>query len=182
MAAGIGQYWLDGIDDVVESEWRWASTYGKIEPTFWYPGEPNQLTTEEVLPPSVNKSHVEFICGNDIIEYSTTYTYLGLVLSEFLDYNVTAEAVSASANRALGLVIAKCKIFGGVTHNVFSKLYESSVLPIVEYGAGRFWLDGIDDVTESDMRWASTYGKIEPIFWYPGQPSDSSANEDCMET
>ena len=86
--------------------------------------------------PSVKKSHVQFKCVNDIIKYSTTYAYLGLVLSEFLDYNVTAKAVAASANRALGLVIAKCKILGGVTHNVFSKLYESLVLPIVEYGAG----------------------------------------------
>ena len=38
------------------------------------------------------------------------YKYLDLVLNEFLDYNITAKSVALSANRALGLVIAKCKI------------------------------------------------------------------------
>ena len=33
------------------------------------------------------------------------------------------------------LVIAKCKILGGVPHSVFTKLYDSLVLPIIEYGA-----------------------------------------------
>lgn len=37
------------------------------------------------------------------------YAYLGLVLNEFLDFSITAEAVDRSANRPLGLVIAKCK-------------------------------------------------------------------------
>ncbi|CAG2218028.1 unnamed protein product [Mytilus edulis] len=55
---------------------------------------------------------------------------------EHLDYNVTAKAVASSANRALGLVIAKCKLLGGVCFDVFVKLYESLVCPIIEYGAG----------------------------------------------
>ena len=40
-----------------------------------------------------------------------------------------------SAGRALGLIIAKCKIIGGVSYDVFTKLYESIVSPVVEYGA-----------------------------------------------
>ena len=86
-------------------------------------------------PPSISRSDTVFKCNDNIIEYSSNYTYLGLVLNEHLDYNVTAKAVAASANRALGLVIAKCKILGGVCYDVFVKLYESLVCPIVEYGA-----------------------------------------------
>lgn len=70
------------------------------------------------------------------IQYCSDYKYLGLVLNEFLDYNVTAKSVALSANRALGLVIAKCKILGGVSYGVFTKLYDSMVSSIIEYGAG----------------------------------------------
>jgi hypothetical protein len=52
------------------------------------------------------------------VYYSTDFNeltdHLGLVLNEFLDYNITAKAVAASANRVLCLVIAKCKVLGGV--------------------------------------------------------------------
>ena len=39
--------------------------------------------------------------------------YLGLILHEHLDYNITAKAVAQSASRALGLLIAKAKANGG---------------------------------------------------------------------
>ena len=86
--------------------------------------------------PSVTRSDFIFICGGHIVNYSSKYTYLGLVLNEFLDYNVTAKAVAQSANRALGLVIAKCKILGGASYDVFNKLYENLVCSVIEYGAG----------------------------------------------
>ena len=47
------------------------------------------------------------------------YTYLGIVLTEHLDYNVSARCVAQSASRALGLLIVKCKLAGGVPYNVF---------------------------------------------------------------
>ena len=65
-----------------------------------------------------------------------SYKYLGLVLTEFLDFSKTAKAVAKSANRALGLIIAKSKSFGGLPY-VFYKLYESIVCP----GAARYFLN-----------------------------------------
>lgn len=37
------------------------------------------------------------MCGNDNINFANKYTYLGIVISEHLDYNVTAKAVTQSA-------------------------------------------------------------------------------------
>ena len=76
-----------------------------------------------------------FKCGDDYIQYCSDYKYLGLVLNEFLNYNITAKSVALSVNRALGLLIVKCKILGGVPHGVFTKLFDSMVSSIVEYGA-----------------------------------------------
>ena len=70
------------------------------------------------------------------------YTYLGLLLDEYLDFNVTAKSFAQSAGRAIGLVIAKCKEMGGVPYNVFTKLYDSSVWPVIAYGSsvwGTVW-------------------------------------------
>jgi hypothetical protein len=44
--------------------------------------------------------------------------------------------VAKSANRALGLmVMTKCKAIGGVSYDVYKKLFDSLVSLIIEYGA-----------------------------------------------
>ncbi len=50
--------------------------------------------------------------------------YLGVVLTEFMHMNVTAKHIALAAHRALGLLIAKGRIYGGFPFEVFSKLYD----------------------------------------------------------
>ncbi|VDI51335.1 Hypothetical predicted protein [Mytilus galloprovincialis] len=52
-----GQYWLDGVDDVHEADWRWASTFSKISSSFWYPGEPNQASHSEDCMETASRYH-----------------------------------------------------------------------------------------------------------------------------
>ncbi len=63
------------------------------------------------------------------------YKYLGLILTELLDYHITASIVATSARRALGLLIAKYKPFGGLPYDCYTKLYDSLVQPIIDYGS-----------------------------------------------
>lgn len=58
-----------------------------------------------------------------------------MLLNEHFDFNVTAKMVFQSANRALGFIIAKFKVIGDVPYNVFTKLYDSVVWPVIGYGA-----------------------------------------------
>ena len=69
------------------------------------------------------------------IEIVSSYKYLGLVLNEFLDFQITAKVVSQSASRALGLLISKDKAFGGKPYECFSKCYDALVQSIINYGA-----------------------------------------------
>ena len=85
--------------------------------------------------PSISRSDVVFKVGDITLDVVESYKYLGLILTEFLDFSKTAAAVAKSANRALGLIIAKAKSFGGLPYNVFYKLYESIVCPVIMYGA-----------------------------------------------
>ncbi len=43
-----------------------------------------------------------------------------------------AKSFAKSADRALGFLIAKCKSFGGMPHDGFTKLYDSLVAPVIE--------------------------------------------------
>ena len=72
--------------------------------------------------PSVPRSDSVFTVGGINLDVVESYKYLGLVLTEFLDYSKTAKAVAKSANRALGLIIAKLKAFGGLPYDVFYKI------------------------------------------------------------
>ena len=52
---------------------------------------------------STNRTDCIFQFGTDKIDISESYKYLGLVLDEFLNYDITAKYVANSATRALGL-------------------------------------------------------------------------------
>ena len=87
-------------------------------------------------PQSVQRTYNVFLCGEKQLDIVDKYTYLDIVLNEHLDYCFTAKTVAQSANFALGLLIAKCKIMGGLPYDAFTKLYmyDSVVWPIINHG------------------------------------------------
>ena len=86
-------------------------------------------------PQSVQRTVFNFTCGTDTLDIVDKYTYPGIVINAYLDYNVTAKTVAQSAGRALGLLIAKCKIMVGLSYDVYTKLYNADVWPAISYGA-----------------------------------------------
>ena len=85
--------------------------------------------------PSIQQTSFTFKIHNSVLEVSNTYKYLGLYLNEFLDFNQTAKQVAKSAGRALGLLIAKSKAYGGMPYEVYTQLYDSMVDSIISYGS-----------------------------------------------
>ena len=82
---------------------------------------------------SVSCSDFKFTCGSQELATIETYVYLGTTLTQFLDLSITAN-ISQSASRTLGLLIAKFKAIGGMPFEVYSKLYDSVVWPVIAYG------------------------------------------------
>ena len=73
--------------------------------------------------------------GNKV-DIVSKYMYLGLSLNEFLGYNEIAKIVAKSPSRSLGrLLIAKCKANGGFEYSTFTKLFDTLVMSVIEYGA-----------------------------------------------
>ena len=75
-------------------------------------------------PNSEQSSDFDFMCGTDKIGTVDRYSYLGITLMEFLDFDVTAKIIAQSASRALGLLIAKYKNMGGMPYDLFIKLFD----------------------------------------------------------
>jgi hypothetical protein len=107
----------------------------------------------------------DFHIGDNTIEIVTQYNYLGLVITEFLDYNIMAKAVAMSASRTLGLLIAKCKFNGDFIFNTYTTVYDSLVWSIISYGAA-IWgtkdYSCINAVQNRAMRFYLGVGKYTP--------------------
>ena len=86
-------------------------------------------------PQSFSATHHNFICGDGSILLKSDYRYLGIIIIEFLNFNVTVKAVALSVHRALGKLILKIKINGGVPYECFVKLYNCLVWSVVNYRA-----------------------------------------------
>ena len=87
--------------------------------------------------PPKQRSDIQFYCGDQKLKTVSQYKYLGLVFNEFRDLSRTTstKSVAASASRALGLIISKFYSNGGMPYKVFTKVYESLVATIIDYGA-----------------------------------------------
>ena len=93
------------------------------------------------------------------------YQYLGLLLTEFLDYNEMVKAVTRSAGRALSLLIVKSKAQGGFHFDTYTKLYDSLVWSVISYSAA-IWgtrdFSCIDAVQHRAIRFFMGLGKYSP--------------------
>ena len=87
-------------------------------------------------PKSTISSTFEFKLGRTVLNYSSSYKYLGLILDDHLDFNKSAELLSDAAGRALGSVINMFKNNGNLGFKTFTKLFESCITPILDYCSG----------------------------------------------
>ncbi len=64
-------------------------------------------------------------------------------------------AVASAASRALGLLISKYKLLGGMQYGTYTKLYDSMVWATIEYGSaiwGTYHIPSINAVHNRAMR------------------------------
>ena len=83
------------------------------------------------------KTSSTFSVGDAHLKLTDQYVYLGLLLTEHLDYTAMAKHVSGSANRALSLVITKHQTVGGLPFHTYTRLFESVVWSTISYGGAK---------------------------------------------
>ncbi len=94
------------------------------------------------------------------------YNYLGLVLNEFLDFNITAQVISDAANRAVGSIINKNKAINGPGYYSYTRLFQSEICPILDYGS-EIWgfrhFDKVDSIQNKAIQVYLGVHRFTPI-------------------
>ena len=130
--------------------------------------------------PSVPRSQFEFKCMDNPIDFTEKYKYLGLWFNENMDMAFMASEVAKSAHRALGLIVAKVKAAGGVPLDLYTKLYDACVQPIIDYGAA-VWdqksYSSISAVQHRAMRFFLGVNKSTPVAALQGELAWKSPEE-----
>ena len=78
----------------------------------------------------------EFCLGDQKLETVSEYKYLGVILDEHLTFTQCSKTLADAGGRALSAIISKFKQFKDFGFETFSKMYETGVIPVVDYGSG----------------------------------------------
>ena len=81
-------------------------------------------------------SNFNFHIGNQMVEFTKVYRYLDIHMHENLDFSETAEVLSQAGGRALGVMISKIHGFKDVRYNTYTKMFNSCVVPVIDYCSG----------------------------------------------
>ena len=109
--------------------------------------------------------------GEDILDYTSSYKYLGVYFNEFLKFNVNKESLALSGTRALGNLISKYKNNKHMTYSVFNRLFSSCVIPVLDYGAEVWGIYNCSELERVQVSAARTFlglNRYTPILGIEG--------------
>ena len=111
-------------------------------------------------------SNYQFTCGNSPLSYAKECKYLGFWFNEHLDANMFISRVSVAAKKALGVLIAHSRNSGGFMFDVYTRLFNTVVMPIITYSAavwGFKCYPSLQQIQNWAMRYLMGLGKVTPI-------------------
>ena len=114
---------------------------------------------------NVNKSHVihfrnarqektnyRFLLNEQTIGIVDKCKYLGLVLHEYLDFKITSGILADSGGRALGAIYNKYRVNKGFGYDTYTRLYNSGVVPILDYGSSVWGFNNFEKIDSIQNR------------------------------
>ena len=100
------------------------------------------------------------------LSYTKEYKYLGFWFNEHLDANMSISRVSVAAKKALGVLIARSRNSGGFMFDVYTRLFNTVVMPIITYSAAVWGFNcypSLQQIQNWAMRSFMGLGKVTPI-------------------
>jgi len=89
----------------------------------------------EIRRKGTERSVAKFKINNKSLEKCQFYKYLGIIFDEFLEFEINAEALAASGQRALGSLISKYKKLTDIGFDTYTKCFKACICPVIDYGA-----------------------------------------------
>ena len=115
---------------------------------------------------SKQRSEYNFLFNSEKIEYASEYKYLGLTLTEHLDWSNAIEEIHKKANRALALLNHRARMCGGFHFDTYSMLFKQLVQPIIMCNAsiwGHTESRMIAGIQHNALRFVLGVGKACPL-------------------
>ena len=107
-----------------------------------------------------------FKIGNNILETVDTYKYLGVTFGFKGDFTTNSVILAKGAGRALGKIISKIHFLKDIGLKTFEKLYESGVVPILDYCSG-VWgyrkYQAVDNIQHRAIRYYLGVHRFAPL-------------------
>jgi hypothetical protein len=108
-----------------------------------------------------------FRIGDNELETVEAYKYLGVIFHEKHDFSNNCDALAKGAGRALGSIINKIHNYKEFGFKSFEKLYNSCVIPILDYCAsvwGNKHFQQIDNIQNRAMRYFMGVHRFTPVL------------------
>ncbi|CAG2240243.1 unnamed protein product [Mytilus edulis] len=161
---------VDGLQSLLHCVTDWSKTWRLKVNT-------DKTKIMHVRKASKPKNDYEFQLNNMTLETVSKYRYLGLVITENLDYKETTNELVSSGSRSLGSLVSKYYAMDGMDFDTYTKIFDSTVLPILEYGSGVWGNKRYDSLERLQYRAIRTFLGVSlttPIpaitgdmGWYP---------------
>ena len=103
-----------------------------------------------------NKSQLltdyNFQCMGKNVETCNHYKYLGVIFDEHMKFDACAKTLSDSSSRAFGFVISKFKQFKTLDYDIFTKTFNTCLVPIMDYASGVWGFRNYDSLNVTQNR------------------------------
>jgi hypothetical protein len=103
--------------------------------------------------------------NSNLISYGNGYKYLGITLTEHLEWDIALDEICTKANRALVLLNHRVRACGGLPENIYSLLFKQLVEPIIMCNAciwGHYENKNVLNIQLSALRFLLGVGKACP--------------------
>ena len=131
----------------------------------------NKTKIVHFRPKNQNVTNYQFMFHNKSLEVIHEYRYLGIILTENLDFQRTAKLLAEAGGRAFGMVRNKLQQLKEFRYSTFSKLYNMHVRPILEYGSEIWGYKSqckIDNIQHRAIRFYFGVHRFAPIHMLEG--------------
>ena len=71
-----------------------------------------------------------------MLRVADSYRYLGLDINQFVNFSHCASVLHDAGSRALGALVSKHYTSKGLNYKDFEKIYNSTVVTVMDYSAG----------------------------------------------
>ena len=128
----------------------------------------------------IPKTTTTFKLGEITLDVVSFYKYLGCTINEYLESTYIGNILSEGASRALGKLLSKFYKNKGLGYKTYTKLYETCVCPVMDYGSGVWGYcknEKLDKIHQRAMRcflgvgkYAALAGIEGDLAWYRYTP------------